>query len=52
MLERFTTETDEFKTDEFGSSHCGAAKTNPKSIHEDAGLIPGLALWVGGLVWP
>ena len=26
----------------FGSSHCGSAETNPTSIHEDAGLIPGL----------
>ena len=26
-----------------GSSHCGAAETNPTNIHEDAGLIPGLA---------
>ena len=25
------------------SSHCGAAETNPTSIHEDAGSIPGLA---------
>ena len=25
-----------------GSSHCGAEETNPTSIHEDAGLIPGL----------
>ena len=26
-----------------GSSHCGSAVTNPTSIHEDAGSIPGLA---------
>ena len=25
------------------SSHCGAAQTNPSSIHEDAGSIPALA---------
>ena len=24
------------------SSRCGAAETNPTSIHEDSGLIPGL----------
>ena len=26
-----------------GSSHRGAAETNPNSIHEDAGQVPGLA---------
>ena len=29
-----------------GRSHCGSAVTNPASIHEDTGLIPGLAQWV------
>ena len=29
------------------SSCCGTAETNPTSIHEDVGLIPGLAHWVG-----
>ena len=26
--------------------------TNPTSIHEAVGWIPGLAQWVGDLVWP
>ena len=28
------------------SSYCDAAETNPTSIHEDVGLIPGPAQWV------
>ena len=28
------------------SSHCGSAEVNPTRIHEDVGLIPGLAQWV------
>ena len=28
------------------SSGCGSVETNLPSIHEDAGLIPGLAHWV------
>ena len=30
-----------------GSSHCGIGETNPTSIHEVVGLIPGLAQCVG-----
>ena len=29
-----------------GSSHCGTAEMTLTSIHEDAGLIPGLAQWI------
>ena len=31
------------------SSHCGSAKMNLTSIHEDTGLIPGLVQWVKDL---
>ena len=41
----------DFKLCVFRSSHCGSAVTNTASIHEDVGSIPGLAQWVGDLVW-
>ena len=35
------------------SSHFGSVVMNPASIHEDVGLIPGLAQWVRdpALLW-
>ena len=36
----------------FGSSYCGEGDTNLTSIHDNAGLIPGLAQWVKDLVLP
>ena len=34
------------------SSSYGTAEMNPASIHENVGLIPGLAQWVGDLALP
>ena len=34
------------------SSHCGSVVANPISIHEDEGLIPGLAQWARDLALP
>ena len=36
----------------FRSSHHGSVETNLSSIHEDAGLIPGLYRWFKDLMLP
>ena len=41
-----------FKSVYYWSSHHGSAEMNSASIHEDAGLIPGLAQWVKDPVLP
>ena len=35
-----------------GNSYYGSVVMNPSSIHEDAGLIPGVAQWVKDPVLP
>ena len=40
------------KNNTFWSSHCCSVVTNPTSIYEDTGLIPGLTQWVKDLALP
>ena len=40
------------KNIKLGSSHCGSVVTNPTSIHENVGGIPGLTQWVKDPVLP
>ena len=40
------------KSAQGGSSCHGSAETNPPSIQEDVGLIPGLTQWVKDLALP
>ena len=41
-----------FKKISIESSYCGSEVTNPTSIHEDEGSIPGLIQWIKDLTLP
>ena len=42
ILDDYSVQSQKKKKKKRGSSCCGSAETNLTSIHEDAGLIPGL----------